>query len=127
MLFQKEVFQREKKPTAALINVVRLTSVAAKTISLHHQFKLQRKETLEGALVLSVFTHVLRQTQRGSGHNDTNACNPMQHFCNEYKARFYSEISIRSLLVICLKIWLKVAFFKTRKMSLIHFMNVKVA
>lgn len=39
----------KKKSRTALINVVRLTSVAAETISLHHQFKLPRRETLEGA------------------------------------------------------------------------------
>lgn len=38
------VHQREeKKSQTALINVVRLTRVAAKTISLHHQFKLKEE------------------------------------------------------------------------------------
>lgn len=74
-------FVRRRGGQTALINVVQLTSVAAETISLHHQFKLPRKETLEGAPIQNLFIHFLRHT--GSGHNNTNTCNPMQYPSNE--------------------------------------------
>lgn len=48
LVCQKEGGERErKKSQTGLINVVPLTSVATKTISLHHQLELQ--EGLEGA------------------------------------------------------------------------------
>lgn len=48
--------RRGRKSLTALINVEPLTSVAAETISLHHQFKLPSKETLEGAPIQNLFT-----------------------------------------------------------------------
>lgn len=48
-VWRKKGRKKKKQSGMALINMVQLTSVAAETISLHHQFKLPTKETLEGA------------------------------------------------------------------------------